>query len=199
VKRLSKYFLRGLLTFLPFALTVIIFINFVRWTEDWTAKAITWYVGETYIPGMGLAVAIAAIVLLGFTVSQPIFNRLVTFIELPFKNVPLIKSIYSALRSLSDYFSPGGDSPQQVVMVKIPSVDLEFVGFLTRRRFNDLPKDFQLEDRVAVYFPMSYAVGGYTMFIPRAWIRPVSLPVEVAMRSALTAWMPGRSVVDKPE
>jgi len=194
MKLFSKYFLRGLLTFLPFGLTLYIFVMFVLWTEANTSKTITLFFPDFYIPGMGMVLSVAMIALLGFVVSQPIFNRFVGFVELPFKNVPLIRSIYSALKSLSDYFNPSGDSPaQQVVLVKIPNLDIQMVGFLTRKKFNDLPKEFGEGDRVAVYMPMSYQVGGYTTFVPRSWVRPVDLPVEIAMRSALTAWMPGRS------
>lgn len=198
MKRLSKYFLRGILTFLPFGLTVYFFIIFVIWSEGVTSYGITLFFPDFYVPGMGLALSIAAIAFLGFIVSQPIFNQLIAFIELPFKNVPLIRSIYFALKSLSEYFSPTGDSPaQQVVLVKFPNMDIEMVGFLTRKKFNDLPTEFQFEDKVAVYMPMSYQVGGYTVFVPKSRIRPAHLPVEIAMRSALTAWMPGKT--DKDE
>ena len=42
-------------------------------------------------------------------------------------------------------------------------------------------------DHVAVYLPMSYQLGGYTAILPRTAIKPVDLPIEQAMRFALTA------------
>jgi uncharacterized membrane protein len=105
--------------------------------------------------------------------------------------------VYSALKSFADYFSPGGEhGVQQVVVVKIPGQPLELVGFLTRKSLKEMPVGFTKENKVAVFFPMSYQIGGFTMFIPREWTTPINMPVEVAMRSALTAWMPGREVID---
>jgi uncharacterized membrane protein len=42
---------------------------------------------------------------------------------------------------------------------------------------------------VAVYLPMGYMIGGYTVFVPRDWIQPINMSVEEAMRSTLFAWM----------
>ena len=44
-------------------------------------------------------------------------------------------------------------------------------------------------DQVAVYLPMGYMIGGYTVFVPRSWVTPVDMSVEEAMRSSLIAWM----------
>ena len=46
-----------------------------------------------------------------------------------------------------------------------------------------------LDDRVAVYLPMGYMIGGYTVFVPRQWTTPIDMSVEEAMRSALIAFM----------
>ncbi|MBC7208768.1 MAG: hypothetical protein H5U27_20000, partial [Methyloversatilis sp.] len=47
----------------------------------------------------------------------------------------------------------------------------------------------ELEDQVAAYLPMGYMIGGYTVFVPRAWVTKVDMSVEEAMRMALIAYM----------
>ena len=42
---------------------------------------------------------------------------------------------------------------------------------------------------IAVYLPMGYMIGGYTVFVPREWVQVLDMSVEEAMRSSLTAWM----------
>ncbi len=42
------------------------------------------------------------------------------------------------------------------------------------------------ESLVAVYLPMSYQIGGYTLYLPRDRIQPTDLTVEAAMRIVLT-------------
>jgi len=52
---------------------------------------------------------------------------------------------------------------------------------------------------VAVYLPMGYMIGGYTVFVPRDWINPIQMSVEEAMRSSLIAWMAGANGQARPE
>ena len=47
------------------------------------------------------------------------------------------------------------------------------------------------DDLVAVYLPMSYMIGGYTVFLPRELIEPTSLSVEAGMRLALMGGVQG--------
>ena len=42
---------------------------------------------------------------------------------------------------------------------------------------------------MAVYLPMGYMIGGYTVFVPRSWTTPIDMTVEEAMRFALIAFM----------
>ena len=48
------------------------------------------------------------------------------------------------------------------------------------------------DDLVAVYLPMSYQIGGYTIYIPRSRVTETDLTVEQAMRIVLTGGVRGR-------
>jgi uncharacterized membrane protein len=67
--------------------------------------------------------------------------------------------------------------------------------FLTRESFDDAPEGLGGRDVVAVFLPMSYQIGGFTVFVPRARTTPVDLTIEEGMRLALTAAM----AVKKPD
>ncbi len=190
MKRLSMYFLRGLLTVLPLALTVYVLILFLGWVESVTLVIFGPFFGGFYVPGMGLLLGIAIIVGIGALLSKEQVREALTFIELPFTKLPVVKSIYSSLKSFSDYFSPSGKSGgQQVVILRMPGTELEIVGLVTRRSFADLPAGFLPGERVAVYLPMGYMIGGYTVFVPASCVTPIDMSVEEAMRSSLIAWM----------
>ena len=66
------------------------------------------------------------------------------------------------------------------------------IGLMTRESLQGLPQPVTKGERVAVYFPYSYQLGGFTLFLPRAWVHPTDLSVEAAMRSIITAWLPGQ-------
>jgi uncharacterized membrane protein len=130
------------------------------------------------------------IVALGFFMSLGTASKLLSYIELPFTNLPVIKSIYSSLKNFADYFAPHEQDAQQVVLLKMPGHELSIVGLVTRQSMKGLPKGIgELEDQVAVYLPMGYMIGGYTVFVPREWTSPIDMSVEEAMRMALIAFM----------
>ncbi|HAU58711.1 MAG TPA: hypothetical protein DCW87_14915 [Comamonadaceae bacterium] len=190
MKRISQYFFRGLIAFLPVALTVYVLILFVTWTERSAMALIRPITGDFYLPGLGIALGALLIVALGVLISLPIASRLLSWVELPFTNLPVVKSIYSSLKNFADYFAPHEQDAQQVVLLKMPGNELGIIGLVTRQSMKGLPQGIgDLEDQVAVYLPMGYMIGGYTVFVPRSWTVPVDMTVEEAMRMALIAFM----------
>jgi len=189
MKVFYQYFFRGLLTFLPLALTVYVLYLFIVWTEGVAMHLIRPFIGDFYLPGLGIFLGVGLILLLGFLVSQPFSSRMVSWVELPFTNLPVVKSIYSSLKNFADYFAPHEKDSQQVVLLRKPGQDLHMVGLVTRQSMRGLPGAMGQLDQVAVYLPMGYMIGGYTVFVPRSWVTPIDLSVEAAMRSTLIAWM----------
>ncbi len=117
-KHLYQYFFRGLITALPLGLTVYLFYVFLSWSETLAMQLIRPFIGEFYVPGMGLLLGITGIFLLGFLVSQRTVGKLLSLVELPFTNLPVVKSIYSSLKDFADYFSPQrGQAAQQTVVI----------------------------------------------------------------------------------
>ena len=188
-KPVTQYFLRGLIAFLPLALTIYVLYLFITWTESMAIALVRPFIGDFYLPGLGILVGAGLIFGLGVLISQPAVARLLSLIELPFTNLPVIKSIYSSLKNFADYFAPHETAQQQVVLLRMPGHELSIVGLVTRQSFTDLPGALGELDQVAVYLPMGYMIGGYTVFVPRSWTTPIDMSVEEAMRSSLIAWM----------
>lgn len=190
LNRLSQYFFRGLITFLPLAITVYVLVIFITWTESTAMQLLRPLTGEFYLPGLGIALGALIILALGVLMSMHVTGKLLSFVELPFTNLPVVKSIYSSLKNFADYFAPHEQDAQQVVLLKMPGHELSTVGLVTRQSMKGLPRGLaELEDQVAVYLPMGYMIGGYTVFVPRSWTTPVDMSVEEAMRLALIAFM----------
>lgn len=189
MKRLYAYFFRGLISFLPIALTIYVLYLFIAWVEGLVMGMLRPFTGEFYLPGLGILLGTGLILVLGFLVSQPFMTRMLSWVELPFTNLPLVKSIYASLKSFADYFSPHERDAQQVVLLRQPDTDISIIGLITRQNLSDLPLDAQTRKHVAVYLPMGYMIGGYTVFVPREWVQVLDMSVEQAMRSSLTAWM----------
>jgi len=143
-----------------------------------------------YIPGLGLFLTFAFIVLVGVLVSNFITGRIIKFFISQFENIPFIKTIYSPLKDLMSLFSQSSNkNMKKVVVVKLRDTGMETLGLITREEFSDIGDSPFGVGKVAVYIPMSYMVGGMTVIVNREEIREVDIPVERAFKLAITGWI----------
>ena len=186
---LGRIFLTGVLTVLPVLATVYLLIWLFTTAESFLGKPLRWLIpGDYYRGGMGLLVGIIVIFVVGVLMRAYIVRRVFGFSERILLEIPLIKTIYAALRDFFGMFAGQNDSEAlQVVTVTLPGSNLRLMGFVTRDEFSDLPEGIAEPGEVAVYLPMSYQVGGYTVFMPRSQLSPVQMSREQAMRFVLTA------------
>lgn len=192
MKHVTGTFLKGLFTLLPLLLSIYVFLWFLGKVESFSRNAIILIWPDSwYIPGMGTVIVFSLIYAFGTVVDRPLARGVFNVVEGLFREIPVIKTVYTALKDFTEYLKPGKAKNNQVVLVRWPGSPVEVVGLMTRDHLRDLPDAVTKDGRVAVYFPMSYQFGGYTLFVPREWVHPTNLSVEAAMRSVITAWLPG--------
>lgn len=190
-KYISSTFLRGLLVLLPLILTFFPLIYFFIWIDTITSKFILWlFPGIQYVTGSGVFIGLTMIFLLGLLMSSPPVRKLYSLLEIPLRNIPLVKSLYIAVKELTRYLAPSeGKKAEKVVAVSVPDLPVQLIGFVMQDDLSKLPDEIEKEKRVAVYIPMSYQVGGFTLFLPKTWLTPVKMTVDKAMKNVLTGWM----------
>jgi len=178
-----------LVTILPAVLTVYLLYWLSVSAEKEFGRLIRLLIPqEVYRPGMGVAVGLAGIFVVGLLMQTYLAQRIFGGIERILYRTPLIRSVYAATRDFIDYFSPTKKREfEQVVAVSIGDTGMEVIGFVTQAVPDRLPEGFRKEDSVLVYLPLSYMIGGYTVLMPRSAIRPLKMSMEEAMRFTLTA------------
>ncbi|MDX1381049.1 MAG: DUF502 domain-containing protein [Xanthomonadales bacterium] len=188
MQTIGKLFLKGLVVVIPVALTLAILWWLASGAEQLLGRQIEdalptgWYV-----PGMGLLSAVALVMLVGLLSHVLLFQRLFLLGEGVLNRLPVVKTIYAAIKDFVHYLSPGRDREfSKAVMVTLPGTRVQALGFVTREEFSGLGLPLLAADPVAVYLPMSYQIGGYTLFLERAAVTPLDMPFEEAMRLALT-------------
>ncbi len=189
MKHIGRIFLTGVLTVLPVLATAYLLFWLFNTAESFLGKPLQWLIPqESYRVGMGLAAGVVIIFAVGILMRAYIVRRLFALTEKVLLRVPLIKTIYAALRDFFGLFAGHDENVAlQVVTVRLPGSDMRLMGFVTRDNFSDLPKGVAADGDVAVYLPMSYQIGGYTVFMPRSQITPIAMSREEAMRLVLTA------------
>jgi uncharacterized membrane protein len=187
-RRLNKIILTGLIAVMPIAATFYLLVWLMTAAEDVLGGVLKFSLPEGwYWPGMGVAAGVVMIFLIGLVMENFFARKVVEKVESLIYRVPLIKSIYRAVRDFLTFLSQGKNrDPRQVVMVRVGQTDIKLVGFVTR---NDLSLfGAGLDDgRVAVYLPMSYQIGGYTALVPLSAVEPLDVPLEKAMQFVMTA------------
>ena len=185
---IGKLFLKGLAVVIPVVLTLAIFWWMAGGAERMLGGVIIRILPEGwYIPGMGLVSALAITILIGLLTHVLLFQRLFDLGDRILHRLPLFKTIYSAIKDFIGYFSPDSSKAMsKVVLIKLPGQEFELLGFVTREDFSQLPLDISVEDPVAVYLPMSYQIGGYTLFLPRSCLTQVDMSFEDGMKLVLT-------------
>ena len=193
MKFISRNILAGLAAILPIVLTLYLLYWFAVTAETALGGMIRLFLPEPmYWPGMGLVAGLLVVFMLGLLMHAYVFQRLFARGERLLYHMPLIKTVYRAIRDFFDYFSPSSKKEfEQVVAVNIGDTGMQVIGFVTQAIPERLPEDFRGEDSILVYLPLSYMIGGYAVLMPRSAVRPLDMNMEEAMRFTLTAGVTG--------
>jgi len=189
VKFLGKLFATGLLTVVPIVATAYLLWWLFSTAENFFGKALFGLIpAQAQFPGLGIVLGVLCILGVGLLMRAWVVQALFNKIETAVMAIPLVKSIYSAIR---DFFglmaNEEGGEVLQVVGYTVPGTRVRLIGFVTRKNFDGLPEGIARPGEVAVYFPMSYQIGGYTAYLPAEDLETIDMPREAAMRFVLTA------------
>ena len=185
----GRIFFRGLITILPLAITIYILYSAVIIIDSLLGVVLI-RVLPTYTPGLGFIAILFLIFIFGLLLNNLVIGRFLAIIEQRLLEVPLIRAVYSPLKDLLNLFSKENQKNlQQVVFVKLSDQGPVAMGLMTRENFDELKLGEITQGKVAVYFPFSYGLGGYTVLVNRESIIPSTLPIEKAMSLAITGWV----------
>ncbi|MHC4591146.1 MAG: DUF502 domain-containing protein [Planctomycetota bacterium] len=179
--------LEGFVIVAPIILTVYVVGASIWWLDRTARLGLTKLGWEEPLPGFGVLVGLAAIYAVGLLAHSWLLGGVIGLGERLVERIPLVKSLYSAVRDLLQFL--GGtkaESRGKPAIVKLEDGKVVMLGLITQEQPQQfLPGDGQ---RVAVYLPMSYQIGGYTVFVPRSAVEEIEgLSVEDLMKLTLTA------------
>ncbi len=189
MKSLGKVFLTGTFTVLPILATIYLMVWFLSAVERFLGRQLLLIIPDDYYrAGMGMAAAVIMIFVVGLLTRAWLFRRLLKWGEQLLLRVPVVKAVFKSIKDLFGLFSADENSQAlQVVSITYPGTQMRLIGFVTRRDFAGLPDGMGGAEDMAVYLPMSYQVGGYTVILPRNLVTPIDMPRDQAMRFVLTA------------
>lgn len=142
------------------------------------------------MPGTGVVLGVALVFAAGVFARALLVRRLAGWFEDMLERIPLVKSIYGPLRDLMGFVASGQseESFDQAVRVDFDDGRASMLGLVTREDAAPVSK-VDGDDRIVVYLPMSYQIGGYMLVIPRERVTVLDISVEDVLRTTLTAGM----------
>ncbi|MFY9180098.1 MAG: DUF502 domain-containing protein [Venatoribacter sp.] len=185
---LLKPLIKGATVILPLLVTIWFLWSAMLWLNQFGLDLLEFLHIPSLFPGMGLLLMLTALLITGLLFQFNPVNWLYQYFEDLLLRFPVIKTLYGAVRDFAAMFNRDKGQDQPVVLVDIDGLG-QLVGFVTSSKVPAaVAKAHQGKDPlIAVYMPMSYMVGGYTVFMPESKVHPVDWSFEDAMRFALTA------------
>jgi uncharacterized membrane protein len=160
MRRLAKYFLRGLLFLAPLAVTVYVCWALVTGVDRWIGRWV-----PIPVPGAGLAIFLVLVTAVGFLASNLLARGLLALLERLLVRVPLVRFLYTSTRDLFSAFVGENRRFDRPVLVTVAGdAEARALGFVTQDALDVLG----LPGHVAVYFPQSYNVAGNLVLVPAA-------------------------------
>lgn len=204
MNKIWKSVLKGLGALLPTAVVIYLLYWVVMSTEQLFGGLIRQVTGkETYIPGTGLVIGVGSLIALGLIVNAWAVRRMLGLWEGILQRLPVIKTLYSSVKDLTDFITASDKDSDLKKVVFVTLAGTRLIGFITSENPAYLPESGQDEDSkqdiVAVYLPMSYQVGGFTVFLPRDQVQSADLSSEEGMRLAFTAGLSRKPKESVPE
>lgn len=192
LRQLASLLMRGLAAVLPLGLTIWLLWWLGSSTEALLHRAIVLFIPEEhYWPGLGILACLLLLLLAGALVNALLVRRLLRSWEGLLGRIPVVKTVYGSIRDFVRFLPATGEKRDLQRVVVASFGEARAIGFVTRDESPEIGAAAGSEALVAVYFPMSYQIGGYTLYLPRRCLAPLDMPVESAMRMVLTGGLSG--------
>jgi uncharacterized membrane protein len=184
----SAAFIRGLFVILPVVISIQLTVWMFTTVESWLAPPLKEVLGAAYVPGMALILVAVIITVVGLSSRWAIADFVWGLPGRLLERLPVLKQIYGTLKDVMEIMGGKKFEDEAVVMVELPNTEVRLIGIVTvRKKGNGNTIASELDDEhIAVYLPMSFQVGGYTVIVPKKYTRSLDLSPADALQLVLS-------------
>ena len=193
--RLRNYFLTGLIIVGPVGITLYViwwFINLVdAWVKPWVPQI---YLPETYlpftVPGVGLIFSITILIVVGALTANLFGRTLVSYGELMLDRMPVVRSVYRALKQIFEtVLSQSNNSFQDVGLIEYPRKGLYAIVFVSTQTKGEIDdKVYKGESLLSIFLPTTpNPTSGFLLFVPEKDVIILDMSVEEAAKLVISA------------
>ncbi len=184
---LKRYFLTGLLIWVPLVITVWV-LSLIVDTLDQSLRLLPDAVHPKNLigfslPGVGALLTLGMILLTGLLATNIIGQKLVDWWDKLLSRIPVVNSLYKAVKQVSDtLLAPNGNAFRKALLVEYPRRDAWTIAFLTGAPGGDIRNHLDGEF-VSVYVPTTpNPTSGFFLILPRADVVELDMSVDEALK-----------------
>ena len=188
----KRYLIAGLLVWLPLGVTIVV-IKFLVELFDKTLLLIpAAYRPDVLfgvdIPGVGLLVSILIILITGVFVANLLGSKIVKLWESFLSRIPLVRSIYQAVKQIAEaVFGSGDQTFEKVYLIEYPRKGLWTLAFQTSTHVGEAQRKTELEDVVNLFVPTTpNPTSGFYIIASKNEVRELSINVDDALKMLIS-------------
>lgn len=193
---LRKYFVTGLLIWVPLAITLWV-LNLIIGTMDQSLRLLPfeWQPQQLLgfnIPGLGVVLTVLVVFVTGLFTRNIIGQRLLNVWERLLGRIPIVRTIYSSVKQVSDtILSPNGQAFRKALMVQYPRAGAWTIAFQTGAPAAEVRRLVD-EEMVSVYVPTTpNPTSGFFLMIPRSEVIELAMSVDEALKYVVSMGVVG--------
>jgi len=180
----------GILIWLPILATVWVVTFIVRIMDKTLLLLPPAYRPQALVgfalPGLGAVFAFAVVLATGLLVTNLIGRQLVAFWEDLLNRIPIVRSVYSGVKSFTESVFSQSSSFRKVVMVEYPRIGIWSIGFMTAEDVPEITRRTG-EPHACVYISNALnATAGFLVIVPRSQVVELDMSVDAAMKMIIT-------------
>lgn len=187
----KKYLIAGLLVWLPLGVTLLVLKLLVGFMDQTLLLLPEQYQPEAlfgfHIPGVGLVLSVLVVLVTGVLVANLFGRQLVAAWEALLARIPLVRSVYSAVKQLAEtMFSGGGQSFRKVLLIEYPRKGLWTLAFQTGTGVGEAQQKTGREV-VNVYVPTTpNPTSGFFLMVPRDEVVELEMSVDEGLKMIIS-------------
>lgn len=188
VSKLKTYLFTGILVTAPVTITFYMAYELFLWIDKWSRSLIPPQMTAReiipYIPGIGVIMLIAVLIVIGMFTTGFIGKFFVRLGDFIVSKMPLVSSIYSLLKQLFEtVLSPKSQSFKEAVLLQYPRKGLWIIGFLAGETTGELTQKLPQKKMISVFVPTTpNPTSGFLIMIPENEVIRLDMSVEDALK-----------------
>ncbi len=190
MKHLRNFFLAGLLVLLPVLATWTVISWLFRLLDGLTGRWIVLAFGRP-VPGLGLAVTLLVILLVGFVATNYVGRRMIALGEALIARTPLVRGVYQTVKQIVDAFARQDQAAfKRVALIEYPRRGMWSLAFVTGRVGGEIAARLGRDDLVSVFLPTTpNPTSGFLLLVPREEVAHLDMPVEEGLKLVISGGM----------